>query len=127
MGWGEVGIQRNPDCECHVSASQAMKPETPRERVLRAPVTLGLESRAEFRQAAVRLLEELPEGEGRLVLDLQQTGRLDSAGLGALMLVQRCAQERRQRVALRNASDEVRFLLSLTKLLDLFEVDPVAR
>lgn len=104
-----------------------MSPESSSERVLRAPLALGLESRADFRQAAIRLLEELPEGHGRLVLDLQQTSRLDSAGLGVLMLVQRRAQERRQRVALRNASDEVRFLLSLTKLLDLFEVDTVAR
>jgi anti-anti-sigma regulatory factor len=94
-----------------------------KDRVLAAPETLGLESRAEFRQRAVRLLEELPEGEGRLVVDLARTNRVDSAGLGALMLVQRRAGERRQRVALRNASEEIRFLLALTKLLDLFEID----
>jgi hypothetical protein len=43
------------------------------------------------------------------------------------MLVQRRAAERRQLVALRNASEEVRFLLVLTKLLDLFEIEEVGR
>jgi anti-anti-sigma regulatory factor len=49
---------------------------------------------------------------------------VDSAGLGALMLIQRRAAERRQAVALRNPSDEIRFLLVLTKLDDLFQLDP---
>jgi anti-sigma B factor antagonist len=97
------------------------------ERVLEAPENLGLESRGDFRQRAVRLLEEMPEGVGRLVVDLTGTDRVDSAGLGALMLVQRRAAERRQLVALRNASEEVRFLLVLTKLLDLFEIEEVGR
>jgi anti-anti-sigma regulatory factor len=97
-----------------------------RERILAAPESLGLESRADFRTRAVRLLEEMPEGDGRLVVDLGKTTRVDSAGLGALMLVQRRAAERRQRVALRNPSEEVRFLLVLTKLLELFEVDGAA-
>jgi len=94
-----------------------------KERLLAAPESLGLESRSEFRGLAVQLLEEMPEGEGRLVLDLRRTNRVDSAGLGALMLVQRSAAERRQRVVLRNASEEVRFLLMLTKLIDLFELE----
>lgn len=98
-----------------------------KERLLAAPESLGLESRADFRARAVRLLEEMPEGEGRLVIDLQHTNRVDSAGLGALMLVQRRASDRRQRVALRNASEEIRFLLALTKLLDLFELESSGR
>ena len=66
----------------------------------------------------------MPEGESRLVIDLKGTQHVDSAGLGALMLVQRRAGERRQRVALRSASEELRFLLMLTKLEDLFELEP---
>jgi len=93
------------------------------ERVLSAPETLGLETRGTFRQEAVAVLEQLPEGLGRLVIDLERTSRVDSAGLGALMLVQRKAAERRQTVALRHASDEIRFLLTLTKLADLFEME----
>jgi anti-anti-sigma factor len=93
-------------------------------RVLQAPGTLGLETRVEFRREAVEQLEALPEGEGRLVVDLTATRHVDSAGLGALMLVQRRAAERRQTVVLRNPSDELRFLLHLTKLDDLFGFEP---
>jgi anti-sigma B factor antagonist len=93
------------------------------ERALSAPDTLGLESRVEIRKAAVRLLEAMPEGAGRLVIDLSRTRHVDSAGLGALMLIQRRAAERRQRVVLRNPSEEIRFLLVLTKLYDLFQVE----
>jgi len=93
------------------------------ERGLAAPETLGLESRIEIRQRAVQLLEEMPEGSGRLVVDLTGTRQIDSAGLGALMLIQRHAAERRQAVVLRNPNEEIRFLLVLTKLYDLFTVE----
>src|SRR5918912_332140 len=93
------------------------------ERGLAAPETLGLETRVEIRKAAFRLLEEMPEGAGRLIIDLAQTRHVDSAGLGALMLIQRRAAERRQVVVLRNISEEIRFLLVLTKLDDLFQLE----
>jgi ABC-type transporter Mla MlaB component len=48
---------------------------------------------------------------------------VDSAGLGALMLIQRRAAEKRQTVCLRGANEELRFLLVLTKLDDLFELE----
>jgi anti-anti-sigma factor len=96
------------------------------ERGLVAPETLGLDTRVEIRKAAIRLLEEMPEGVGRLVIDLARTRHVDSAGLGALMLIQRRAAERRQVVALRNVSEEIRFLLVLTKLDDLFQLESVA-
>ena len=100
---------------------------TPQEvaRGLAAPDTLGLETRVQIRKAAIELLEEMPEGTGRLVIDLGHTRYIDSAGLGALMLIQRRAAERRQAVVLRNPSEEIRFLLVLTKLYDLFEVEAV--
>ena len=92
-------------------------------RELRAPVDLGLESRIEFRRAAQELLDSMPQAGGRLVIDLTATRTVDSAGLGVLMLVQRHAAERRQRVLLRNPNDELRFLLALTKLQDLFDLE----
>ena len=88
-----------------------------------APEVLGLESRATFRDSAVALLELLPEHDGTLLIDFSATRRIDSAGLGALMLVQRRAAERQQRVVLRHLGDEFRFLLVLTKLDDLFEIE----
>jgi anti-anti-sigma factor len=93
------------------------------ERGMIAPEALGLDTRVEVRKAAIRLLEEMPEGVGRLVIDLGRTRHVDSAGLGALMLIQRRAAERRQAVVLRNLSDEIRFLLVLTKLDDLFQME----
>ena len=65
----------------------------------------------------------MPEGTGRLVIDLGHTRYIDSAGLGALMLIQRRAAERRQAVVLRHPNEEIRFLLVLTKLYDLFQVE----
>ncbi len=95
-------------------------------RVVLAPEVLGLESRGPFRDAAVELLEGLPELDGTLLIDFAGTRRIDSAGLGALMLIQRRASERQQRVVLRHLRDEFRFLLVLTKLDDLFEIEPTA-
>jgi anti-anti-sigma factor len=95
----------------------------PSERVLAAPEALGLETRTSFRRTAAQTLDELPEGAGRLVIDLTATRAVDSAGLGALMLIQRRAADRRQTVCLRGANEELRFLLVLTKLDDLFELE----
>ena len=92
-------------------------------RRIAAPATLGLETRSVFRTEAIALLEEMPEGVGSLVVDLSATTSVDSAGLGALMLVQRRAAERRQPIILRNMSDELRCLLALTKLDDLFKFE----
>jgi ABC-type transporter Mla MlaB component len=57
-------------------------------------------------------------------VDLAQTKRVDSAGLSALMLIQRHASDRSQRIVLRDPSDEMRFLLALTLMTDLFEIEP---
>ena len=90
---------------------------------LSAPEHLGLESRTIFRQHAVGLLDHLPELTRRLFIVLRGPPTVDSAGLGALMLIQRKASERRQVVVLKRPNDELRFLLVLTKLDDLFEVE----
>ncbi len=100
-----------------------MAPTEANARVVLAPEVLGLESRGSFRDSAVELLEGLPEHDGILHIDFVGTRRIDSAGLGALMLIQRRAAEREQRVVLRHLRDEFRFLLVLTKLDDLFEIE----
>ena len=95
-------------------------------RDLVAPQRLGLDTRVEFRKAAVQVLDAMPEGTGRLVIDLSNTRQVDSAGLGVLMLIQRRAAERRQVVVLRHPNDEIRFLLAITKLAGLFTIEPVS-
>ena len=88
-----------------------------------APEALGLETRVEFRETVTRELDGMPDG-GVLTVDLAQTKRVDSAGLSALMLIQRHASDRGQRIVLRDPSDEMRFLLALTLMTDLFEIEP---
>ncbi|HEU5219001.1 MAG TPA: STAS domain-containing protein [Gemmatimonadales bacterium] len=92
-------------------------------RVIVAPEVLGLDTRVEFRSAVTRELDGLPDG-AVLTLDLAGTRRVDSAGLSALMLIQRHASDRAQRIVLRDPSEEMRFLLALTLMTDLFELEP---
>src|SRR5438045_9789291 len=93
----------------------------PSEKVLAAPEELGLDSRTAFRRAATELLEQLGEGAGRLVIDLAGTRQIDSAGLGALMLIQRKAAQRRLTVCLRGANEALPFPPVLTQLAALSE------
>jgi len=91
-------------------------------RSITAPGELGLETRVSFREAAIAELDGLTDG-GTLSVDLAGTHRVDSAGLSALMLIQRRAAEHGQRIRLRHPSDEIRYLLALTQLTDLFELE----
>ena len=88
-----------------------------------APEVLGLDTRVQFRESVTRELDAMPDG-GILTIDLAQTKRVDSAGLSALMLIERHASDRTQRIVLRDPSDEMRFLLALTLMTDLFEIEP---
>src|SRR5207244_12985306 len=94
-----------------------------RENVASPPGELALASRTVFLRGAAELLEQVAAGAGRSVIDRAGTRQIDSAGRGALMLIQRKAAERRLTVCLRGANEELRFLLVLTKLDDLFELE----
>ncbi len=94
--------------------------------VVRAPEALDRDSRTAFRRAALAEVESQLAGVPgrRLVVDLSGTTRVDSAGLGALIMLQQRASELRHTVVLRGASEELRFLLVLTRLDDRFEFEP---
>ncbi len=94
-----------------------------------APPALDRETRSAFRRSAVAELEARLAAfpGGRLVVDLTGTERVDSAGLGALIMLQQRASELRHTVVLRGASEELRFLLVLTRLDDRFEFDHSSR
>ena len=68
-------------------------------------------------------MDRIPSGAGYLVVDCATLNSIDSSGLNALILVQRRAAARRVRVVLRELGEELRALLVLTKLDDLFEVE----
>lgn len=92
------------------------------EYVVQAPTSLGLETRALFRRKALEALERLlAAGDAApLVIDCSGTRAVDSAGLGVLVLIQRRAAEARLPVRLRCPSEELRFLLVMTRLDDRF-------
>jgi len=96
------------------------------ECIVTAPASIAAQNRKHFREEALAALELLGSAEpgGRLVLDLSATKRLDSAGLGTLVMLQLRAAERRHAVCLRGASEEIRFLLLMTRLEDRFTIEP---
>ena len=93
--------------------------------MVRAPEVLDRDSRTAFRRAALAEVEAAfgATPGGRLIVDLSATIRVDSAGLGALIMLQRRAAELRHTVCLRGASEELRFVLVLTRLDDRFEFE----
>jgi len=98
------------------------------EILVRAPQTLDRQTRSEFRRSAIAAVESRRSRSsgGRLTVDLTGTSSVDSAGLGALVMLQQRASERRLTVCLRGASEELRFMLVLTRLDDRFEFEPPA-
>jgi anti-anti-sigma regulatory factor len=95
------------------------------ESLVTAPAHLGAGTRIGFREDAVAALTRLNDAEpgGCLVIDLAATRRLDSSGLGVLVWIQLRAAERRHGVTLRGASEEIRFLLLMTKLEARFIIE----
>jgi anti-anti-sigma factor len=95
------------------------------DTTVQAPVHLGESSRAEFRERALQALASLQQSPGgRLVVDLSRTERLDSAGLGTLVMLQMRAADQRCCVMLQGPSEEIRFLLLMTRLEDRFIIEP---
>ena len=93
-----------------------------------APENLNQATRVEFRDAALAALQQLgQEPGGRLVLDVSATQRVDSSGLGTLVVLQLRASEKKHSVCLRGASEEIRFLLLMTRLDDRFIIEPPAQ
>jgi anti-anti-sigma factor len=69
-------------------------------------------------------INRLVDGGGRdVVLDLSQTGFLDSSGLRAILTAQRRLDETNGRMALRAPSEPVRRLLEITGLTDHFPIE----
>jgi ABC-type transporter Mla MlaB component len=97
--------------------------ESPVERVLAAPGTLGRPASDEFRRTALALLEALPPGQGILVIEAAETRDADSTGLAALIAIRRKARERGQTVRLRGVTEPFLGLLRMAKLNGQFEIE----
>lgn len=93
--------------------------------MVKAPTALNAESRAAFYDAALAALQRLDAAAaGELVVDMRATDRVDSSGLATLVLIQVRAAERKRTVGLLGLSEEIRFLLVMTRLEDRFNLDP---
>ena len=93
------------------------------EKFLTAPSRLVAETRAEFRNAAVSLIESTAREAKTIVLDLALTREIDATGLGTLVAIQSRAKQVGMSVKLVNVTQEVLTLLALTELLHLFAVE----
>lgn len=93
------------------------------EKILTAPPRLVAETRAEFRNAAVSMIESLGREARTITLDLAATREMDATGLGTLVVIQNRAKQFGLSVKLANVTEEVFTLLSLTELLHLFVVE----
>ena len=87
---------------------------------------LSSQNRGEFYAYALAGLEQLGSAEpgGPLLIDMSGTERIDSSGLATLVLLQVRAAERKHTVGLRGLTEEMRFLLLMTRLEDRFDLDP---
>jgi anti-sigma B factor antagonist len=74
-----------------------------------------------------RISALLGEGVSDLVLDLSQTGFLDSSGLRALLTVHRRLESGKGQLNLRDPSEPVLRLLEITGLREHFAIDGPAR
>ena len=93
------------------------------ERILTAPSRLVAETRAQFRNAAVSMIESISREAKVITLDLAVTREMDATGLGTLVAIQNCAKQFGMTVKLTNVTEEVLALLALTELLHLFVVE----
>ncbi len=93
------------------------------ERILTAPSRLVAETRAEFRNAAVSMIESTAREAKTITVDLAATREMDATGLGTLVAIQSRAKQFGMTVKLANVTEEVLTLLALTELLHLFVVE----
>jgi anti-sigma B factor antagonist len=76
-------------------------------------------NRQELKQ---RVLQELDQGERRFVIDFQDTGYIDSSGLGVLVSLSKKIREQGGELRLSGLNEDLRTLFELTKLDTLFRI-----
>jgi len=76
-------------------------------------------NRQELKQT---VLEELENGERKFVVDFDQTGYIDSSGLGVLVSLSKKIREKGGELRLASLNEDLRTLFELTKLDTLFKI-----
>lgn len=76
-------------------------------------------NRQELKQ---RVLEELEGSARKFLIDFENTGYIDSSGLGVLVSLSKKIREQGGELRLANLNDDLRTLFELTKLDTLFQI-----
>ena len=76
-------------------------------------------NRQELKQ---KVLERLERGDREFMIDFQNTGYIDSSGLGVLVSLSKKIREQGGTLRLANLNGDLRTLFELTKLDTLFEI-----
>ena len=76
-------------------------------------------NRQELKQ---KVLEELENGERKFVVDFEETGYIDSSGLGVLVSLSKKIREQGGELRLASLNEDLRTLFELTKLDTLFKI-----
>jgi anti-sigma B factor antagonist len=76
-------------------------------------------NRQEFKQG---VLDEVEQGARRVIVDFEQTGYIDSSGLGALVSLGKRLRELGGELRLASLNEDLRTLFELTRLDTLFRL-----
>lgn len=77
---------------------------------------------ADVPEVRQRLLQIVEQGNGKLVLNLEGVGFMDSSGLSVLVSVFKAARLKNGEVVLLRLTPTVRSLIELTRLQQIFEI-----
>ncbi|MGB6016513.1 MAG: STAS domain-containing protein, partial [Nodosilinea sp.] len=112
-----------PDHDPQVAAHQPAA-EDLATCVVSVPSTLTVVVAVEFEQQVKRhcLSQPVPQS---IIIDLSQTGFIDSSGLGALVICYRTCKAKGMDMVLRGVQEQVRMVLALTDLEQLFTFEAV--
>jgi anti-sigma B factor antagonist len=87
--------------------------------VLNVGEQLALRSRDELKRA---VMKEFNRGERKFLIDFEETGFVDSSGLGALIGISKKLHDLGGELSLVNLNDDLTCLFALTKLDTLFQI-----
>lgn len=114
-----------PDQDPQVVAEQLSNEAIDTARVVSVPSTLTVVEAVEFEQQVKQHCLSQPTPE-TIIIDLSQTQFIDSSGLGALVICYRTCHAKGIAMVLRGVQEQVRMVLALTDLEQLFTFEPVA-
>lgn len=112
------------DQDPQVATNQSAAEDLDTACVVAVPSTLTVVEAVEFEQQVKRhcLSQPVPKS---IIIDLSQTEFIDSSGLGALVICYRTCKSKSMDMVLRGVQEQVRMVLALTDLEQLFTFEAV--